>query len=271
MFLDGQNAGEPDTTAGFLRLGELTDGPERERLRAEVICAWLPMAYRLASRFRQRGEALEDLRQVAAVGLVNAVDRYDPGLGNAFASYAVPTITGEIKRHFRDRMWSVHVPRRVQELRTTVRAARAELSAGCLDGLPTDTDVAAHTGLSLEEVREGMEALNSYRALSTDANVRGTAGGLPLGDTLGDVDAAFDLIVDRESVKPGLRQLPERERVVLYLRFYLDITQSAIADELGISQMHVSRLISQSCRRVREDVMREPAVTGRPSSLAQGC
>ncbi|MFD5897745.1 sigma-70 family RNA polymerase sigma factor [Streptomyces sp. NPDC060366] len=203
MDADGQGLDDPDTTAGFRRLAELVDpagpadGQERERLRAEVICAWLPMAYRLASRFRRRGEALEDLRQVAAVGLVKAVDRYDPDLGNAFASYAIPTITGEIKRHFRDRLWSVHVPRRVQELCNTVRVARAELSAEPLAGVPSDSDVAAHTGLSPEEVREGVGALHSFSALSTDAEVAGVVGGLRLGDTLGDVDTAFDLVVDR--------------------------------------------------------------------------
>ncbi|WP_307128776.1 SigB/SigF/SigG family RNA polymerase sigma factor [Streptomyces sp. B1I3] len=251
MCADDRRA-DPDTAAAFRRLAELPEGAERDRLRDDTIRAWLPMAHRLAGRFRNRGESLEDLRQVAAVGLVNAVDRYDPALGNAFASYAVPTITGEIKRHFRDRTWSVHVPRRVQDLRNVVRAAHAELAAGGDGSAVTERQIATHTGLTEEEVRQGSEALHSFSALSTDAEIAGSDGGLSLGESLGRIDTAFDLVVDRESVKPGLRRLSERERHVLYLRFFAGITQSAIAAELGISQMHVSRLISKACRSLRE-------------------
>ncbi|WP_069169940.1 SigB/SigF/SigG family RNA polymerase sigma factor [Streptomyces griseus] len=258
MCADDRRA-DPATATAFQRLAVLPPGPERDRLRDDLIRAWLPMAHRLAGRFRNRGESLEDLRQVAAVGLVNAVDRYDPGLGNAFASYAVPTITGEIKRHFRDRTWSVHVPRRVQDLRNVVRAAHAELSAG--GGTVTDRRIAAYTGLSDEEVRQGSEALHSFSTLSTDADIPGTEGGVSLGESLGRIDTAFDLVIDRESVKPGLRLLSERERHVLYLRFFVGITQSAIAAELGISQMHVSRLISKSCRSLRDGVLRERGAT----------
>ncbi|PCG81962.1 B/F/G family RNA polymerase sigma-70 factor [Streptomyces sp. WZ.A104] len=257
MALESRYADDPDTAALFRRLVELPEGPGRERLRGEIICAWLPMAHRLAARYRGRGETLEDLRQVAAVGLVNAVDRYDPERTRAFASFAVPTITGEIKRHFRDRMWSVHVPRRVQDLRNVVRRATAELAAAGTQ--PSLARIAEHTGLTQVEVRQGSEALHGFSALSIDAEASVGGSGVLLCDSLGTVEGAYDLVLDREAARPGLRNLAEREKRVLYLRFFAGMTQSAIAAELGVSQMHVSRLISESCRRIREDAAREPA------------
>ncbi|MEV8565409.1 SigB/SigF/SigG family RNA polymerase sigma factor [Streptomyces sp. NPDC051322] len=251
----------PDTSAAFKRLATLPCGPERDAVREELVRAWLPMAERIASRFRNRGEFLEDLRQVAALGLVKAVDGYDVERG-AFESYAVPTITGEIKRHFRDRMWTLHVPRRVQDLRNTVRAARKELQAsGSRE--PTIEQIAAHTGLSQDDVRSGLEALDSFTALSLDAELLGTDGGFSFSDTVGAPDAAFDVILAREAVKPALRRLPEREQKVLYLRFFRGMTQSQIGAELGLSQMHISRLISRTCARIREQALRERA-PGRP-------
>ncbi|MFH9264753.1 SigB/SigF/SigG family RNA polymerase sigma factor [Streptomyces sp. NPDC017546] len=262
MAVDTRYADDPDTAADFRRLAELPDGPVRERLRGRIICAWLPMAHRLAARYRNRGENLEDLRQVAAVGLVNAVDRFDPAVARAFAPFAIPTITGEIKRHFRDRLWTVHVPRRVQNLRNTVRLARAELSAA---GLPTSlAHIAEHTGLSEDEVRQGDEALHGFSALSIDAEISAGDGDALLGDSLGTVDEAFDLVLDREAARLGILCLEEREKRVLYLRFFADLTQSAIAAELGVSQMHVSRLITESCRRVREHSARGAGVREEP-------
>ncbi|WP_149550905.1 RNA polymerase sigma factor SigF [Streptomyces marokkonensis] len=247
----------PDTAAAFRRLAALPDGPERDALRDEIVEAWLPMADRLAGRFRSRGESFDDLRQVAALGLVKAVDRYDPGLGNAFESYAVPTVTGEIKRHFRDHMWTLHVPRRVQELRNRVRHASQDLSQSIPGRRPTVAEIAEHTSLSEEDVRAGQEALESFSALSLDAELPGSDDGYSLGDALGAPDPALDTVVDREAVKDGLAALPERERAILYMRFFDDMTQSGIAEELGISQMHVSRLISRCCGRVREHAMRD--------------
>ncbi|MEU2297257.1 SigB/SigF/SigG family RNA polymerase sigma factor [Streptomyces antibioticus] len=244
----------PDTASRFARLAALPDGPERDALRDELVTAWLPMAHRIAGRFRDRGEAVEDLRQVAALGLVKAVDRYEPERG-AFESYAVPTITGEIKRHFRDRMWALRVPRRVQELRNKVRVARRELTENPGTREPSVADIAAHTGLTEEEVSAGLEALESYSTLSLDAELRTGDDGYSLADTLGGPDTSFDVVVDRESARQGLRRLPERERAILYMRFFEDMTQSRIADQLGISQMHVSRLISRSCARVRQEAM----------------
>ncbi|MEU3028561.1 SigB/SigF/SigG family RNA polymerase sigma factor [Streptomyces incarnatus] len=244
----------PETAELFTRLADLEEGPERDAVRDELVNAWLPMAHRIAGRFRDRGESVEDLRQVAALGLVKAVDRYDPSRG-AFESYAVPTITGEVKRHFRDRMWALRVPRRVQELRNRVRVARRELTQNPGSPEPTNAAIAAHTGLTEEEVAAGLEALESFSTLSLDAELASGDDGYSLADTLGATDTSYDVVVDREAAKEGLRRLPERERAILYMRFFEDMTQSRIADQLGISQMHVSRLISRSCARVRDEAV----------------
>ncbi|MFI1172300.1 RNA polymerase sigma factor SigF [Streptomyces melanogenes] len=245
----------PDTDEAFIRLTALPDGPERAALREELVNSWLPLSERLAGRFRDRGESVEDLRQVAALGLLKAVDGFDPALGTPFVAYAVPTITGEIKRHFRDHMWTLHVPRRVQELRNRVRTARHELqSAGT--GEPTVRELAEHTGLSETDVRDGLEALDSFRAMSLDAEqTGGTPSSYTLADTIGCEDPALDTLIDRESVKPGLRELPARERKILYLRYFQGMTQKNIGRELGISQMHVCRLLRQCCTRLREEAM----------------
>ncbi|MFD1660812.1 SigB/SigF/SigG family RNA polymerase sigma factor [Streptomyces caeni] len=228
----------PDTADAFRRLGELPPGRERDTLRDEIVEAWLPMAERLAGRFRSRGESHEDLRQVAALGLVKAVDRYDPGRGHAFESYAVPTVTGEIKRHFRDHMWTLHVPRRVQDLRNRVRFACQDLSQTVSGRRPTVAEIAEHARMNEEEVLVGLEALESFTALSLDAELPGSEDGYSLADALGHPDPALDTVVDREAVKPRLRALPERERAILYMRFFDDMTQNSIAERLGISQMH---------------------------------
>ncbi|TQJ91039.1 RNA polymerase sigma factor SigF [Streptomyces sp. SLBN-31] len=245
----------PDTAEAFRKLATLPPGERRDAVRDEVVEAWLPMAERLAGRFRNRGESYEDLRQVAALGLVKAVDRYDPERGNAFESYAVPTITGEIKRHFRDHMWTLHVPRRVQDLRNRVRFATQDLTQTVSGRRPTVAEIAEHADMSEEDVLVGLEALESFTALSLDAELPGSEDGYSLSDSLGSPDPALDRLVDREAVAPRLAALPERERAILYMRFFGDMTQSRIAEQLGISQMHVSRLISRCCSRVREQVL----------------
>jgi RNA polymerase sigma-B factor len=249
----------PDTAQAFRRLATLPPGPRRDTLRGQIVEAWLPMADRLAGRFRSRGESYEDLRQVAALGLVKAVDRYDPARGNAFESYAVPTVTGEIKRHFRDHMWTLHVPRRIQDLRNRVRFACQDLSQTVSGRRPTVAEIAERAQLTEEEVREGLEALESFTALSLDAEMPGSEDGYSLSDALGASDPALDTVVDREAVKPRLAELPERERAILYMRFFGDMTQSRIAEQLGISQMHVSRLINRCCDRLREQVLKDAA------------
>ncbi|MGV9255602.1 SigB/SigF/SigG family RNA polymerase sigma factor [Streptomyces sp. NPDC003697] len=246
----------PDTAEDFERLARLPEGPEHKELRDELVRVWLPMAERIAIRFRGRGEALEDLYQVAALGLVKAVDHYDPARGHAFEAYAVPTITGEVKRHFRDHMWTLHVPRRVQDLRNRVRRAAKELAQTAPGHVPTAAEIAAHTHLSVSEVQTGMEALDCFSALSLEAEVPGTDG-YALGDGLGEADARYDLVVDRVAVTPCLLALPERERTILYLRFFRGMTQSRIAQQLGISQMHVSRLLSGCFAQLREELLAE--------------
>ncbi|GAB3105650.1 hypothetical protein GCM10027160_00070 [Streptomyces calidiresistens] len=214
------------------------------------------MADRIALTYRSRGEDLEDLRQVAALGLVKAVERYDPSRGNAFESFAVPTIVGEVKRHFRDCMWRVHVPRHTQELRNRVRAASRQLDCGLDEYGPPIGRIVEYTGLSEQEVRLGMEAMRSFSTLSLDAGSAG--GGEEEGPTLlgalGEPDPGFDHVVDREAVRGAVAGLSERERTILYLRFFGDMSQSRIGEQLGISQMHVSRLLRQALVRIRETV-----------------
>ncbi|MEU3619109.1 RNA polymerase sigma factor SigF [Streptomyces sp. NPDC006872] len=249
----------PDTAESFRTLALLAPGPQHDAVREQIVVAWLPMADRLAGRFRNRGESSEDLCQVAALGLVKAVDRYDPERGNAFESYAVPTITGEIKRHFRDHTWTVHVPRRVQDLRNRVRFAIQDLSQTVPGRRPTTAEIAAQAGLGEEDVLVGLEALQSYTALSLDAELPGGEDGYSLSDTLGAPDPALDTVINRETVKPGIQTLPERDQLILHLRFFGGLTQAAIAEQLGISQMHVSRLISRCCDRLRDQAMHDAA------------
>lgn len=251
-----QHDDTPDTTEEFRRLASMPDGPERDELRKAVTEAWMPVAERLARRFRNKGENQEDLVQVAALGMVKAVDRYDPDRGCAFESFAVPTVVGELKRHFRDHLWSLHVPRRLQELRNRVRQARNELQQQ-LDGRgPTVSELAEHTGLSEAEISLGMEAQEAYNTVSLDAPLSGMDD-FSLADTLGGPDSAMELVDNRESLKPLLAELPERERRILYLRFFGDLTQTQIADIVGISQMHVSRLISRTCAELKSNLLAE--------------
>jgi RNA polymerase sigma-B factor len=217
--------------------------------RAALAERFLPLAENLARKFSGRGESLEDLTQVASLGLVHAIDRFDPDHGARFSTFAAATIVGELKRHFRDRGWSVRVPRSLQEsallLNRTVAAAWQELGRS-----PTIAELSARADLSEDEVIDALEALQAYSTASLDAPV-GEDGGT-VGATIGDRDAAFEVAEGWASIEPALRELPERERRILYLRFFEGMTQSEIADEVGISQMHVSRMITQSLRAIRE-------------------
>ncbi|MEU9196872.1 SigB/SigF/SigG family RNA polymerase sigma factor [Streptomyces hundungensis] len=252
-----RNRGDaPDTAAAFARLAALDAGAERGALREALVRQWMPMARRLALKYRDRGAETEDLYQVAAVGLLKAVDRYEAAKG-AFEAYAVPTINGELKRYFRDHLWAVHVPRRVQELRNKVRIARRELMT-LRPGEPTVPELADHCGLAEDDVHDGLRALESFSSLSLEARPRHEGGdgqGPALADTLGVPEAGFDIVVDREAVKPALRALPERELRILHMRFFKDMTQKQIAQELGISQMHVSRLLASTCTRIKQQTL----------------
>ncbi|MFX4293520.1 sigma-70 family RNA polymerase sigma factor [Streptomyces bohaiensis] len=228
------HADTPETGAWFDRLAALGEGTERSLLLNDLVAAWLPMAHRIALRYRDRGEETEDLRQVAALGLVKALDRFDPTRGRPFAAYAVPVVTGELRRHFRDNTWDLHVPRRTKELRNLVRR------------------IADHLGLGEAEVRRGAAALDGYSCLSLDAPVGDT--GRPLGETLGARDGEFERATERVAVQPYLRALPARERAVLHLRFFRDLTQRQIAQRLSVSQMQVSRILRRVCDGAREHV-----------------
>lgn len=230
------------------------DSPDFRTQRDRIVGRCLPLADHIARRFDGRGEALDDLVQVARVGLVNAVIRYDVETGSDFVSFAVPTIMGEVRRHFRDNSWSVKVPRRLKELHLRLGAATSELSQR-LGRAPTASELAAELEMDREEVLEGLIAGSSYNTLSIDSGGGGGDEGTPaIMDTLGDVDPRLDQIENRESLRPLLAALPERERTVLLLRFFESLTQTQIAERVGISQMHVSRLLAKSLARLRDQL-----------------
>ncbi|MEV7372661.1 RNA polymerase sigma factor SigF [Streptomyces sp. NPDC090301] len=240
----------------FVTLRELPEGsPEKAELRNQLVRMHLPLVEHLARRFRNRGEPLDDLTQVATIGLIKSVDRFDPERGVEFSTYATPTVVGEIKRHFRDKGWAVRVPRRLQELRLSLTTATAELSQQH-GRSPTVHELAERLGISEEEVLEGLESANAYSTLSLD--VPDTDDESPaVADTLGAEDEALEGVEYRESLKPLLEGLPPREKRILLLRFFGNMTQSQIAQEVGISQMHVSRLLARTLASLREKLLVE--------------
>lgn len=223
--------------------------PSRAAVRDRAIEAWMPLARHLAHRYAGRGEPVDDLHQVAVLGLIKAVDRFDAGRGIEFAGFAIPTIVGELKRHFRDRTWSVRVPRRLQELRLAITGANNDLTH-TLGRSPTVADIAAHLGISEEDVLEGLEGARAYNStsLSTPANAEGS---MSLGDTLGGEDTGFELAELRIALGPAMATLDEREQRIISLRFYGNLTQSEIAEQVGVSQMHVSRLLAKALTKLR--------------------
>jgi RNA polymerase sigma-B factor len=219
--------------------------------RDELVERFLPLARQLARRYQRGNEPLDDLIQVASIGLVKAVDRYDPARGTAFSSYAVPTILGELKRYFRDSGWAVHVPRGMQERVMSVNQAIARLSRE-LGRSPTASEVAVEIGESPELVLEAMEAAIAYDAVSLDTPRSGDEeDGDTYADTMGMIDERFELVEYKSAIGPTIRALPERDRLVLKLRFEDDLTQLEIAQRIGVSQMHVSRLIRRALKRLR--------------------
>ena len=238
----------------FERLTELPEGdPERQRIRDQLVELHLPLVEYLARRFRNRGEWLDDLIQVATIGLIKSIDRFDLERGVEFSTYATPTIVGEIKRHFRDKGWAVRVPRRLQELKLSLTKAISDLAQR--EGrAPTVSELAAHLQMSEEEVLEGLESANAYSTVSLDAP---DSGDEDVADSLGMVDESLEGVEYRESLKPLLEKLPAREKKILLLRFFGNMTQSQIAAELGISQMHVSRLLARTLAQLREGLTAE--------------
>jgi RNA polymerase sigma-B factor len=238
------------------RLGTLSaaDTTGRNKLREKVIELCLPFAERLARRFHGLGEPTADLNQVAALALLKAVDRYDSTLGTDFPSFATPTIVGDLKRHFRDRGWSVRVPRRLQELRLEINRARDQLTHQ-LGRVPTVADIAAHLDVDEEAVTEALVAAGAYRSTSLFTPVGSEDDGPTLVDRLGVEDRDYEAVDIHETLQPLIAGLPERERQLIAMRFFGNMTQAQIAERLGISQMHVSRLLTRTLSRLREGML----------------
>lgn len=242
----------------FVELAGLDRGdPRHAEVRERLVTGYLPLAEHIAQRFSGKGIARDDLVQVASVGLIHAVDRFDPEQGADFLSYAVPTVMGEVRRHFRDTSWPMRVPRRLQELRLSVNRGSAELAQRL--GRPASVgELAEYLGVSEAEVAEGYEARQAYRAVSLDEPPFEDGERAPLSESVGSEDAALELVENHESLVPLIRELPVRERRILALRYFRDMTQTQIAAEVGISQMHVSRLLHRVLGELREGMTNAP-------------
>jgi RNA polymerase sigma-B factor len=233
----------------FVELATLPPRDHRRRqLRDRLVTEHLPVAQHIARRYSHRGQPVEDLTQVAALGLINAVDRFDPHRGSDFLSFAVPTISGEIRRYFRDHSWSIRLPRRISQIYVAINAATGELSQR-LGRAPTPTELAEYLGVSTAEVREGLQAAGTMSPSSLDELAEPSSR--RLAEAVGADDAALVRAENRQALQPLLAELPERERRILALRFVAHRTQSQIAEELHCSQMHVSRLLTRTLDRLR--------------------
>ena len=232
----------------FEQLAALEAGTsEHEALRAALIERHLPLVTFMARKFADRGEPLDDLIQVGTIGLIKAIDRFEISRGFEFSTFATPTIVGEIKRHFRDKTWAIRVPRRLQELGAAITKANNELTQK-LDRSPTPKEIAKHLGVSIDEVAEAMESNAAYSTVSLDS---GSDESPTLGDSVGSLDDALEGVEYRESLKPLLAALDDREKRILQMRFFDNLSQSQIAVELGISQMHVSRILTKVLAQLR--------------------
>ena len=223
-----------------------------QSLRDDLVFAHLAMVRQLASRFASRAESLEDLNQVGIIGLIKAIDRFDPSRGVEFSSFAVPTIVGEIKRHFRDKSWAMRVPRRLKDLNVAVGRAVEELTIE-LGRAVTPADLAARLGVSVEDIVEAQETSRAYALQSLDAEMDGRDGrsSSTLGDSVGANDADLDLLLERTFLHDACATLSQRERIIVYLRFFQGVSQSEIARRLSCTQMHVSRLQRRALEKIR--------------------
>lgn len=219
----------------------------RQQIRARLVTGHLPVAQHIARRFSRRGQPVEDLTQVATVGLINAVDRFDPDRGTDFLSFAVPTIVGEVRRHFRDNTWSMRVPRRLKELHAAITSAIGELSQR-YGHSPRPSEIAEHLDVPVAAVLEGLQVADAYASTSLDdgIDVRPSIAAAAAIDEPG-----LDQVENRAALYPALAKLPERERKIVFLRFFENMTQTQIAKQVGVSQMHVSRLLARSLQRLR--------------------
>ena len=236
----------------FEQLAALEAGTsEHEALRAALIERHLPLVTFMARKFADRGEPLDDLIQVGTIGLIKAIDRFEISKGFEFSTFATPTIVGEIKRHFRDKTWAVRVPRRLQELGASVTKATTELTQK-LDRSPTPKEIAKHLGITVDDVAEALESNAAYSTVSLDVTSETSTS---IGETFGALDEALEGVEYRESLKPLLAQMDDREKRILQMRFFDNLSQSQIATELGISQMHVSRILNKVLTHLREGLI----------------
>jgi RNA polymerase sigma-B factor len=239
-----QGRGRPDDEE-VARLFERMPDPAA---RDDLATRFLPFAEYLARRFGGRGESLEDLNQVAVIGLLNAIDRFDPSREVQFSTYAAATIVGELKRHFRDKGWALRVPRRLQELAVQVNRALPELTQS-LGRSPTIPELATHLDVATDDIADAMDAVQAYSTTSLETPM-GEEGKAPI-DSLGDEDPSMALLEEWSSIAPAVAELSPRDRRVLYLRFFRGMTQSEIAEDVGVSQMHVSRILTQTLEKLR--------------------
>lgn len=241
----GSGRGRPDDAEVQTLFSRLPD----QKARDEIATLFLPFAEYLARRFSGRGEAVEDLTQVANIGLLNAIDRFDPSREVQFSTYAAATIVGELKRHFRDKGWALRVPRRLQELAVHINRSLPDLTQA-LGRAPTIPELATHLGVRTDEIADAMDAVQAYSTTSLDAP-SGEDAPAPV-DSLGSEDPSLELLEEWSSIAPAVAELSARDRRVLFLRFFRGLTQSEIAEDVGVSQMHVSRILTQTLERLRE-------------------
>jgi RNA polymerase sigma-B factor len=242
MPLDERQVDETEVLRLFERI------PEDSTARDELVARFQPLAEYFARRFAGRGEPIEDLNQVASIGLLNAIDRFEPTREARFATYAAATILGDLKRHLRDKAWAIRVPRSLQELGLRMNRLIPQLSQE-LGRSPTIQELANRLEATPEEVLEAMDAAQAYSTASLDAPI-GEDGRNPM-ETIGGRDPSLELVERWTAIAPAIKDLPDRERRILYLRFFAGMTQSEIAKDIGVSQMHISRILSHTLERLR--------------------
>jgi RNA polymerase sigma-B factor len=261
----GRGKGESEKLDQYLLRRYHLEGDRKAR--EQLITMYLPLVRSLARRYASRGEHFDDLVQVGAIGLIKAIDRFDLSRGVELTTYATPNIVGEIKRYFRDKGWSVRVPRGLQELNIRVNKVVDELTAK-LQRAPTIEELAEGASATPEEVLEALESSQAYNSVSLQASPNGDSGedDSSLADYLGGGEDAYETLEDRAMLAPGFAKLDARERYILHLRFFEGLTQSQIAARVGISQMHVSRLIRRSLDKLREEIGDLDGALGRPAA-----
>ncbi len=240
----------------FVALREMpAESDEYSRQRGRIVDRCLPLADHVASHFARRGEGLDDLTQVARLGLMNAINRFDPAKGPSFIGFAIPTMMGEVRRYFRDHSWGMRVPRRLRELHVQIGRATSDLTQK-LGRAPTAAELSKVLEVPHEEIVECLVAGDAYRLDSLDAPLGSASSGTPrlVADSVGNIDPQIEHITNREAVRALVTALPQRERQVLHMRFFESMTQSQIAERIGVSQMQVSRILANTLRCLRDQL-----------------